>query len=145
MKKLLVIFVFGLVSLSSVGAVWADAPYVYISFAEKEVNLNSALIRDTIIPSALTVKVSSNCMHGSVVAKMSSLKNLDGIQIKNDCIFIRTPYTNGFISMHKQVAISIPDYGSHDIVVDFMVKTKGVIYRQGDYTGSIAFTVMPPA
>jgi len=43
------------------------------------------------------------------------------------------------------VFISMPEFGSHDIVVDFKVKANGLHDRAGKYFGEIAFTVMPPA
>jgi hypothetical protein len=43
------------------------------------------------------------------------------------------------------IAISRPEFGSHDIKVDFMVKANGVFDRAGIYSGTIAFTIMPPA
>ena len=144
MKKLLIILVFGLVSLSSVGVARAEKPFVYISIPQEKVNLGTFLLWDTIIPEALTLKINSNCLHGCVVASMSSLSNSLGNQILPDRILIKTIATGGFVSMAKPVVISGPAVGSHDIVVDFKVKADGEYKRAGEYYGTIAFTVMPP-
>lgn len=145
MKKLRFILLICLVSLSSVGITRAEEPYVYISFVQKEVNLGSMLIWDTMIPEALTVKVNSNCFHGPIVASMSSLKNSKSNKISQDRVYVRTSATGRFVSMAKPVALSWPTFGSHDIQIDFMVKAHGVFDRAGKYSGTIAFTVMPPA
>jgi hypothetical protein len=143
MKKVLVILVFSLVSLSSVGIARAEGPYVYAFVDQTEVNLGTILMWDTVIPDALTLKINSNCLHGPIVARISSLNSLRGGQILPDRIFIRTPYTGGFVSMCRPVAISEPALGSHDIVIDFKVKANGLNDLAGKYSGTIAFTVMP--
>jgi hypothetical protein len=143
MKKLLVILVFGLVSLSSVGIARAEGPFVYAFIEQNEVDLGTLFMWDTIIPEALTLKITSNCFHGSVVASISSLRNSKGCQILPDRIFIKTAYTGGFVSMCSPVAISEPAFGSHDIVIDFKVKASEFMEPAGKYTGTIAFTVMP--
>ena len=145
MKKLLIIFVFGCVSLSSIGIVRAEQPYVYLSAPQKNVDLGTILIWDTVIPGALTLKVNSNTLHGPVIASISPLKNIYGNQIMKDRIFIRTSYTGGFISMAGPVVISESAIGSHDINIDFQVKANGIsIDNPGMYSGTLVFTVMPP-
>lgn len=144
MKKLLFIMVVGLVALNSTGIAHAKAPFVYITTEQKKVNLGSMLIWDTVIPDALTLKVNSNCFHGSVVASMSSLRNSIGQEIKQDRVYIKTNVTGGFVSLDKPVVVSEPTFGSHDIKIDFMVKANGLLDRAGKYSGTIAFTVMPP-
>ena len=94
---------------------------------------------------ALTLKVTSNCYHGSIVASMSSLKNRYGGTLRQDRIFIKTSATNGFVSLEKPVKISKPAFGSYDIIIDFLVKANSELLRAGTYGGSIAFTVMPAA
>lgn len=145
MKKLLLIIVVCLASLGSNKVASAEEPYVYISFDRKEVKLGSNLLWDNIIPEALTLKVNSNCFHGSIVASMeSSLRNKIGNKINQGRVFIKTTTTVGFVSLIRPVIISEPAYGSHDIKIDFLVKANGYFDRAGSYSGSIAFTVLPP-
>ena len=144
MKKLFVILLFCFVSLSSIGVARAEAPFVYITCQQKEVNLKSYVIWDSIFPEVLTLKVNSNCFHGSVVASLSSVKNFAGQEINRDKVLIQTASTNGFVPMNGPVAISDPAFGSHDIVVDLKIKAVGLHERSGEYIGEIAFTIMPP-
>ena len=39
-------------------------------------------------------------------------------------ISIKSPATNGFVSMEKPVAISKTEFGNHDIVLDFKVVSR---------------------
>ncbi|MBN2590897.1 MAG: hypothetical protein JXA96_13615 [Sedimentisphaerales bacterium] len=144
MKKLLFIILVGLISLCSIEVAQAKQPFVYISFEQKAVKLSSSLIWDSVIPEALTLKVNSNCFHGSIVASMSSLKNKMGAEINQDRVFIKTLSTTGFVSLAKPVIVSEPAFGSHEIKIDFMVKANGEFDRAGKYSGAIAFTVLPP-
>lgn len=144
MKKLLFSMLIGLISLNAIGIAYAEEPYVYLSFGQKAVVLSSSLIWDNIIPEALTVKVNSNCFHGSIVASMSSLKSRLGREINQDRVYIKTSATDGFISLNKPVTISEPMFGSHDIKIDFLVKANGQFDRAGKYSGTIAFTILPP-
>lgn len=144
MKKLLFIMLVGLISLNSTGIIHAEEPFVYISFEQKAVKLSSSLIWDNIIPEALTLKVNSNCFHGSIVASMSSLKNRTGQEINRDRVYIKTSETGGFVSLDKSVNLSKPTFGSHDIKIDFLVKANGQFDRAGSYSGTIAFTILPP-
>ena len=145
MNKLYVILLAAFISISSVGITKAKEPYVYLSVQQKDVNLESLLYCDTITHNALKLTVYSNCFHGPVVACMSSLKNLEGAEILSDRIFIKTDYTGSFISMDRPVIISKPEFGTHDIIIDFKVKANGAYDRAGCYSGTIAFTIMPPA
>ncbi len=144
MKKLLFILLFGLISLNSTGIIHAEEPYVYISFEQKAVKLSSSLIWDSIIPEALTLKVNSNCFHGSILASMSSLKNRGGQEINQNRVYVKTSATSGFVSLAKPVILSKPMFGSHDIKIDFLVKANGPFDRAGNYSGTIAFTILPP-
>ena len=144
MKKLLFIMLVGLISLNSTGIVNAEEPFVYISFEQKAVKLSSSLLWDSLIPEALTLKVHSNCFHGSIMASMSSLKNRTGQEINQDRDLVKTSDTSGFVSLDKPVKISKPMFGSHDIKIDFMVKANGQFDRAGKYSGTIAFTILPP-
>ncbi len=144
MKKLLFILLFGLILLNSTGIIHAEEPFVYISFEQKAVKLSSSLIWDSIIPEALTLKVNSNCFHGSILASMSSLKNRYGQEINQDRVYVKTSATGGFVSLVKPVVLSKPMFGSHDIKIDFLVKANSSFDRAGNYSGSIAFTILPP-
>lgn len=131
-----------LVLLNSAGIVRAKEPYVYAYIPQSKVNLGTISIWDSVIPEAMTLKINSNCLHGPVVASISSLKNSLGNEITSDRIFIKTPFTDGFVSMAKPVAISKPAIGSHDIVIDFKVKAIEFNEPAGKYSGTLVFTVM---
>jgi hypothetical protein len=47
-------------------------------------------------------------------------------------ISIKSPATNGFVSMEKPVAISKPVFGPHDIMLNFKVRT-GPQHHEGRY------------
>jgi len=144
MKKLLFVIAVCFVLLSSVEIASAEEPFVYISFAQEKVTLGSNLLWDNVIPEALILKVNSNCFHGPVVASMSSLKTRSGSLINQDRVFIKTEATGGFFSMIRPVVISRPTFGSHDIIIDFLVKANGRFDPAGTYSGSMAFTILPP-
>ena len=144
MKKYLFIMLVGLAVLYPKGVAKAEEPYVYLSFNQKSVGLTSNLLWDSVIPEALTLKVNSNCFHGSVVASMSSLKNRWGNEFSQSRVYIKTLATGGFVSLVKPVIISEPTFGTHEIKIDFLVKANGKIDRAGKYSGAIAFTVLPP-
>lgn len=144
MKKLLFIMLVGLATLCPNGFTEAEEPYVYLTFDQKSVGLTSNLLWDSLIPEALTLKVNSNCFHGSVVASMSSLKNRWGDEINQKRVYIKTLDTGGFVSLVKPVIISKPTFGSHEIAIDFLVRANGSFDRAGKYSGAIAFTVLPP-
>jgi hypothetical protein len=115
-----------------------------LSFEQKAVELTSDLIYDNLVPEALTLKVNSNCYHGSVIASMGSLKSRWGRKIDNDRVYVKTLATGGFVSLVEPVVISEPTFGSHEIVIDFLVKANGAFDRAGKYSGMIAFTILPP-
>ncbi len=94
---------------------------------------------------ALTVHVESNCLHGPIVASVTSLKHSGGSSITPDRIFIKAPaITDEYSSMARPVKISKTQTGSHDIELLFKLQSK-LFDRAGRYTGTITFTVMPPA
>jgi len=147
MKKLLIILMFVLVSFGSVGIVRAEDPYVYVSVEKDKVVLKTILAGNTKIPEALTLKVKSNCFHGPIIASLNDLKHRRGDLIKPERVYIKTDATREYISMEKPVVISLPEAGSHDIVVDFEIKanTQGVLDYAGRYSGTLTFTILPPA
>lgn len=92
---------------------------------------------------SLTVKVESNCLHGPIVASITALRHRRGGFIPPERISIKSPTTNGYVTMAKPVAISRPEIGSHDIELDFRLD---ILPHDpaGRYTGTITFTIMPP-
>lgn len=94
---------------------------------------------------SLTVHVESNCLHGPIVASVTALKHSRGHTIPPDRILIKAPVTNEeYIRMGKPVVISEPEFGSHDIELNFKLQATHFDYA-GKYSGTIIFTIMPPA
>ena len=91
----------------------------------------------------LTVKVESNYLHGPIVASITTLKHPRGGFIPLERISIKSPTTNGYVTMARPVVISKPEIGSHDIKLDFRLEVLPYDHA-GRYTGIITFTVMPP-
>ena len=92
---------------------------------------------------SLTVKVESNCLHGPIIASITALKRPRGASIPPERISVKSPITNGYVTMAKPVVISNPEIGSHDIELDFRLEASPSD-RAGRYTGTITFTIMPP-
>jgi hypothetical protein len=95
-------------------------------------------------PAVVTVNINSNCMHGSVIASMSSFKNEEGSLIKSDRVFVQSPTTDGYVSMSRPVVISRQTDGTHSVDLSFKVSTD-LKDRAGRYEGAIMFTVVPPS
>ncbi len=94
---------------------------------------------------SLIVHVESNCLHGPIVASVTALKHSGGHTIPPDRILIKAPVTNDeYIRMGRPVVISEPETGSHDIKLDFKLQATHFDYA-GRYSGTIIFTIMPPA
>ena len=91
----------------------------------------------------LTVKVESNCLHGPIIASITALERPRGDSIPPKRISIKSPITNGYVTMANPVAISNPEIGPHDIELDFRLDVLPSD-RAGRYTGTITFTIMPP-
>ncbi len=134
-------------------------PYVSISATSDKIEFGNPEFSDTFsapgqvwFPSlyrstsaALTVHVESNCLHGPIVASVTALKDSIGNTITPDRIFIKAPaITDEYSSMARPVKISETQIGSHDIELLFKLQAK-LFDRAGRYTGTITFTVMPPA
>jgi hypothetical protein len=83
-------------------------------------------------------------LHGPIVASISSLTHAVGNSITPDRISVKTPTTGGFVTMAKPVPISETTKGSHDINVNFKVDVD-IKDIAGRYSGTLAFTVMPPS
>ncbi len=94
---------------------------------------------------SLTVHVESNCLHGPIVASVTALKHSGGYTIPPERILIKAPVTNEeYIRMGKPVVISEPETGSHDIELNFKLQATHFDHA-GRYSGTIIFTIMPPA
>ena len=137
--------------------VYADAPFVNISpssdslkFGEPEFSEGSLIGPSTgIFPSifgtssaSMTLKVESNCLHGPIMASISTLRHRMGQKITPDRISIKAPITDGFVSMEKPVVISEPQAGSHNIKLDFKLEVNP-FEAAGRYEGTLTFTIMP--
>ena len=146
-KCALAVGLFGLAGFATAEQV--NEPFVNVSTTPDKLDLGTAsLFTDTLdVPSALTVKVDSNCMHGPIMISTTKLKRRQGGSISPERIFVNTPATDGFVAMSRPVAISKPKIGSHKIVLDLRVETRkiGLLYPAGEYTGTLMLTIMPPA
>ena len=151
MKRLVItcalaVLFFGLAGFAT--AEQADEPFVNVSTTPDQLDLGTAsLFTDTLdVPSALTVRVDSNCMHGPIMISTTKLKHRQGGSISPERIFVNAPATDGFVAMSSPVVISKPKMGSHKIVLDLRVETRQIgLYPAGEYTGTLMLTIMPPA
>ncbi len=117
--------------------------FVKISTTSNEVSLGTAEfpgIHD--LQSVFTVKVESNCLHGSIFASTDGFRR-PGAFIRPEHISVKAPVTGGYVSMEKPVVISKPVFGNHDIMLNFRVQT-GPQHHEGKYTGTLILTLMPP-
>lgn len=122
-----------------------DEAFVAISAMAKEVNLGTTKFQGLhILDSAVTVRVKSNCLHGSIFASTTGLNRSPCGFIPPERISIKSPETNGFVPMDNQVMISKPVFGDHDIILSFRVQTS-VLDTEGIYTGTLILTLMPPS
>lgn len=145
MKKLLITLSIFIVLFGSVETIQAEQPFVRISTTPGKLDLGTMTFwGDGISTSTLTVNVVSNCIHGPIVASISPLKRNASDMITPDRIFVETPATRGFVSMERPVSISETEEGSHDITMNFKIDTT-IKDHAGRYSGSIAFTIMPPS
>ena len=92
---------------------------------------------------ALKLRVESNCFHGPIKVSSTEFRQKLGGSISPDRIFVRSKATWGFVPMDKPVAVSRPQSGSHDIILDMQVET-GFHDHAGQYRGTITVTIMPP-
>ena len=148
MKRIVITWVLavGLFGLAGIaGAEQTSKPFVNVSATPDELDLGTAsLFADSYdVPAALTVKVDSNCLHGPIMISTTKLKRRQGGSISPDRIFVKSPATEGFVTMARPVAISKPTVGSHKIVLDFRVKAQ-FLDPAGEYTGTLMLTIMPP-
>jgi hypothetical protein len=145
MKNYLMTFLILSVLFGAAGIVQAEGPFVRISTVEESFKLGTfSFWEDGTSSSVLTVKVESNCLHGPIVASITSLKRAGCVSITPDRIMVKTETTGVYVSMAKPVAISETTEGSHDIKMNFKIKTD-MKDRAGRYSGVLAFTIMPPS
>jgi len=149
MKRLVITWslaaiLFGLAGVA--GAEKIEKPFVFVSTSPDELDLGTAMLFREFydVPAALTVDVESNCMHGPIMISTTKLKSRQGESISPERIFVKTPATNGFVTMARPVAISKPTAGSHKIVLNLRVDSN-FVKPAGEYTGTIILTIMPPA
>ena len=107
MKRIVITFalavgLFGLAGFAT--AEQADEPFINVSATPDKLDLGTAsLFTDTLdVPSALTVKVDSNCMHGPIMISTTKLKHRQGSSISPERIFVNTPATDGFVAKRNR-------------------------------------------
>ncbi len=149
MKKIVVALVMVVALFWSGGVVQAigpKTPFISVSITPDILDFGTLpfLTQTYDPPATLKVKVTSNCLHGPIVASMKGLKHQNGMTITPDSIYIKGPATEGFVSMARPVAISKTTIGSHDILLNFRVKNNKFYGTAGKYTGTIVLTIMPP-
>lgn len=145
MKKILITCAISMALFGLTGIIQAQEPFVRISTVGNSFNLGTfSFWDDGTSQSVLTVKVESNCLHGPVVASISPLKRIGGNTITPDRILVKTSTTCGYVSMAQPVAISQATEGPHEIKMNFKVKTNIKDFA-GRYSGTLAFTIMPPS
>ena len=122
-----------------------DEAFINISFAPRELDLGVASFLGFYdSEAALVMQVESNCLHGSILASTDGFRSMAGGFIPPERISIKGPATNGFVSMAKPVAVSMPEMGSHNVVLNFRVQT-AFQDRDGKYGGTLVLTIMPPS
>lgn len=138
----LAIGLFGLAGIA--GAEQVDKPFLNVSTKPDKIDLGTAsLFRDTLdVPAALTVLVESNCMHGPIMISATKLKRREGGSISPERIYVKSSATDGFVPIASPVAISKPEIGSHEIVLDLRVETK-FFDPAGEYSGTLMLTITP--
>jgi hypothetical protein len=158
MKKVIKIWLVTAILFAMPVISYADAPFVKLSpssdslkFGDPDFSNEGSLIGPStgIFPSifgtssaSMTLKVTSNCLHGPIMASVSKLRHRMGKTITPDRISIKAPITNGYVSMAKPVMISEPQTGSHDIDLDFKLNVNP-FEAAGRYEGTLTFTIMP--
>ena len=119
-------------------------PFVHVSPSTYDLDLGTAAAPGLhIVNKVLTLKIESNCLHGPIMVSVSEFRRSLGGSISPDRIFVRSKATWGFVPMDKPVAVSRPQVGSHDIVLDMQVEA-GFHDYAGQYRGTITVTIMPP-
>ncbi len=144
MKKLILNLVLVSVLFGLDCIVRADEPFVSVSTTPAILDLGYFPYSGEQESSAvLTIVVTSNCLHGPILASLTELKHIGGTVILPEDVSVKAPITGGFISMKRPVAISKSTIGSHSIMLNFKVNT-GIEDRAGKYDGTLVLTIMPP-
>jgi hypothetical protein len=135
----------------------ADAPFVNLSpssnsltfgdpvFSEPTLIAPGAALYPSIFGTSsadLILNVASNCLHGPIMASITTLRHRWGKSITPDRVSIKSPITDGYVSMAKPVLISKPEMGSHDIDLSFRLEINP-FEAAGRYEGALTFTIMP--
>lgn len=157
MKRVTKIWLVAVILFTTPMIAQADAPFVNISPSSDSLKFGEPVYSEPslIAPGAalypttfgtssadLTLKVESNCLHGPILASISTLRHRMGKTITPDRISIKAPITNGYVSMEKPVLISKPEMGSHNIDLSFRLDINP-FEAAGQYKGTLTFTVMP--
>ena len=157
MKRLTKIWLVAAILFTMPVIAQADEPFVNLSsvsdslkFGEPEFSEPSLLAPGAALypavfatsSAAMTLKVESNCLHGPIMASITTLRHRMGKTITPDRISVKSPITDGYVSMEKPVIISKPHLGSHDINLDFKLEVNPFEIA-GQYKGTLTFTVMP--
>ena len=157
MKRVIKICLVAIILFAMPMIAQADAPFVNISPSSDSLKFGDPEFTDPtlIAPGAalypttfgtssadLTLKVESNCLHGPIMASITTLRHRWGKSITPDRISIKSPITDGYVSMAKPVLISRPEIGSHNIDLSFRLEINPY-EAAGRYEGTITFTIMP--
>ncbi|UCF14289.1 MAG: hypothetical protein JSW59_12815 [Phycisphaerales bacterium] len=122
----------------------AKEPFIHVTPSKHSLDLGAAVAPGYYsVDKALTLKIDSNCLHGPIMISSTELKRSRGGSIPPKRIFVRSAATWGFVPMDRPVAVSRPQVGSHNIVLDLQVET-GFYDVAGKYQGTFTVTVMPP-
>ncbi len=157
MRRVMKIWLLAIILFAVPMIAQADEPFVNISpstesvqFGEIEftkpslIGPGAALYPSTFgySSASLTLRVNSNCLHGPIMASVTTMRHRMGKTITPDRISVKSPITDGYVSMEKPVMISKPEMGSHEIDLSFKLKVNP-FESAGRYKGTIMFTVMP--
>jgi hypothetical protein len=158
MKKVTKIWLVAAILFTTPVIALADTPFVKLSpssdslkFGNTEYTLEGSHVgRGAVLypttfgtaSAALTLKVESNCLHGPITAEITKLRHHMGKTINPDHVSVKSPITNGYVSMAKPVTISKPTMGPHEIDLSFRLDIT-TFESAGQYKGTLTFTVMP--
>lgn len=157
MKRVIKIWLVAIMLFAIPVIAQADAPFVNLSPSSDSLQFGDPVFSEPslIAPGAalypatfgtssadLTLKVGSNCLHGPIMASITTLRHRWGKSITPDRISIKSPITDGYVSMAQPVLISKPEMGSHDIDLSFRLDINP-FEAAGRYEGTITFTLMP--
>ena len=157
MKRVIKTFLVAIILFAMPVIAQAEAPFVHLSPSSDSLQFGEIEFSDPslIAPGAalypttfgtssanLTLRVESNCLHGPIMASVTTLRHRWGKSITPDRISIKAPITDGYVSMAKPVLISKPTTGSHNIDLSFRLDINP-FEAAGRYEGTLTFTIMP--